>query len=274
MTAVDVRGVLDQAVSTGPRPSPPGPFYATRTFAWRTTLKLKHVPEQLLAATFLPVLNLLIFTYLYGGAIAGSPHTYLAYIVPGVLVMGVAITTTNTGVALNTDILRGVFDRFRSLPLWRPSVLVGSMFGDAFRYVLASVLPFALGLALGYRPHGGVAGVVLALLFLQVFGFSLAWLWTSFGMLMREPTAVQGASFPLILLLVFCSNIQVRPHTMPGWLQAVVNANPVTHVVTLERGLLGGTATAGQLGWALLSCGVLVVLFAPPAIHLYNKKNR
>jgi len=265
---------LRQALSTRPRPRRANPVYASLTFAWRALLKIKHVPDQLGDAIIFPIMFTLLFTYLFGGAIAGSPGNYLHYFLPGVVVLAVALTSMYTGTTLNLDISKGIFDRFRSLPIWRPSVLVGAQLGDVVRYAIASVFPVLLGLVLGFRPDGGFAGVLLALLFLQVFAFSLAWIWTLFGVLLRTPSAVQGLTFPIQFLLVFGSNILVDPQTMPGWLQAIVNVNPVSHAATAVRGLMHGTVTAGELGTAFLSCAVLIGLFAPPTMYLYNRQER
>ncbi|OLT29950.1 ABC transporter [Nocardiopsis sp. CNR-923] len=255
-------------------PPPAGRVAASLAFAWRALLKIKHVPDQLGDALIFPIMFTLVFTYLFGGAMSGSPTDYLQYFLPGVMVLAVALTSMYTGISLNQDMARGTFDRFRSLPVWRPSVLVGSMLGDVVRYTVASVVPVLLGLVLGFRPEGGILGVLLALVFLQVFTFSLAWVWTLFGVLMRTPTAVQGATFPLQFLLVFGSSILVDPSTMPRWLEAVVSANPVSHAATVVRGLVHGALTTGELVGGLVACAALILLFAPPTMFFYNRKQR
>src|SRR5215216_2647089 len=141
-----------KALSSTPRPPRPSALSAALTFGWRGMLKVKHVPEQLLDATVTPVMFLLMFTYLFGGAIAGSTSEYLDYVLPGILVMSVTFTTVYSGVALNTDMTKGVVDRFRSLPIWSPSPLVGALLGDSVRYVVAGTVIIVLGVALGYRP--------------------------------------------------------------------------------------------------------------------------
>jgi ABC-2 type transport system permease protein len=172
------------------------------------------------------------------------------------------------------DITKGIFDRFRSLPIWRPSVLVGSMLGDVVRYAITSVVPLLVGLLLGFRPGGGLLGVVLGLLFLQIFTFSIAWVWTLFGVLLKSSAAVQQVTMQVMFVLVFGSNILVDPRTMPGWLEALVDVNPVSHATTALRGLLAGTATSGQLGLALLSSAILVAIFAPATMYVYNRRHR
>ncbi|OOC53350.1 MULTISPECIES: ABC transporter permease [Nocardiopsis] len=268
------RSALHRALVSSERPRRSGPVAASLAFAWRALLKIKHVPDQLSDAIIFPVMFTLLFTYLFGGAMSGSPAEYLQYFLPGVVVLAVALTSMYTGITLNQDMHKGTFDRFRSLPIWRPSVLVGSMLGDVVRYAVASTVPLLLGLLLGFRPEGGLVGVLLALLFIQFFTFSLAWIWTLFGVMMRTPTAVQGATFPLQFLLVFGSNILVDPDTMPSWLGFVVSANPVSHATTVVRGLMHGSLTPGELLGGFVACGVLILLFAPLTMFFYNRKQR
>jgi ABC-2 type transport system permease protein len=258
----------------GERPPRAGALSASMTFGWRALLKIKHSPNQLADALMLPVIFTLSFTYLVGGAIAGSPGRYLHFFLPGVMVMAVALTTAYTGIVLNQDIDQGVFDRVRSLPVWQSSVLVGAMLGDVVRYAVASVVPLLLGLALGFRPDGGPAGVVLALLFLQVFAFSLAWIGTFVGVSVRTPTAAQTLSWTLLFVLVVASNVMVPQQTMPGWLEALIKVNPISVVTTAMRGLMDGTVTAGQMGWAFLACAILVAVFAPLTMYRYARARR
>lgn len=263
---------LRTVLMAGERPPRVSALSASLTFGWRALLKIKHVPEQLFDVTAFPVMMTLVFSYLLGGALAGTPTQYLQFFLPGILVQTVVMITMYTGVALNTDIEKGVFDRFRSLPVWQPAVLVGALLGDAVRYTLASIVVVVLGLALGFRPAGGVVGVLLAALLLIVFSFSLAWVWTLFGLILRTPQSVMGVSMMVLFPLTFASNIFVRPETMPSWLQAFVDVNPITLLVTAVRGLMYGTATASQLGWVLLVCAVLVAVFGPLTMHRFRTK--
>jgi ABC-2 type transport system permease protein len=254
------------------RPSRPSALSASLTFGWRALLKIKHVPEQLFDVTAFPIMFTLIFTYLFGGALAGSTNKYLHYLLPGILVQTVVFITIYTGLGLNTDITKGVFDRFRSLPIWRPAALVGALLGDAARYAMASTMVIVLGLVLGFRPDGGVLGVLLSVALLLVFSFGLSWIWTALGLVLRTPNSVMGVSMMVLFPLTFASNIFVDPRTMPSWLEAIVGANPITHLATAVRGLMHGTATAGQIGWVLLTSGVLVAVFAPLTMYLYSNK--
>ncbi len=153
---------LRTALTRRARPPRPGPVTASLVFGWRALLKIKHVPEQLFDVTVFPVLFLLIFTFLFGGALAGSPRVYIQTLLPGILVMNVVMITMYTALTLNTDIQKGIFDRIRSLPLWRPAALAGALLGDAVRYTVASAIVVVLGLALGFRPQGGAVGVLAA----------------------------------------------------------------------------------------------------------------
>jgi ABC-2 type transport system permease protein len=236
-------------------------------------LKIKHVPEQLFDVTAFPIMFTLIFTYLFGGALAGSTGEYLHYLLPGILVQTVVFITIYTGFGLNTDIARGVFDRFRSLPIWRPAALVGALLGDAARYAMASTMVVVLGLVLGFRPDGGILGVLLSVALLLVYSFGLSWIWTALGLVLRTPNSVMGVSMMVLFPLTFASNIFVDPRTMPPWLETIVGANPITHLATAVRGLMHGTASAGQIGWVLLTSGLLVGVFAPLTMYLYRNKS-
>ena len=263
---------LRSALSSGERPKRPNALSASLTFGWRALLKIKHVPEQLFDAVFNPIIFTLTFTYLLGGAIAGSTGAYLRFLIPGILVQTVLLITAYTGVNLSTDIDKGVADRFRSLPIWRPSVIVGALLGDMVRYTLASAIVLALGLVLGYRAEGGVVGVVLSVALLVVFAFSVSWIWTALGLLLRTPTAVQWVSVLILFVLTFTSNVFVDPNTMPGGLQTAVSYNPVTHLVSAIRDLVSGTVPTGHIAWLLVGCAALVAIFAPITMYLYRNK--
>src|SRR5687767_13800284 len=173
-----------KAIASTSRPPRANALSTALTFGWRGMLKVRHVPEQLLDVTITPVMFVVMFTYLFGGAIAGSTAAYLDYILPGILVMSVLFTTVYSGVALNTDRTKGVVDRFRSLPVWRSAPLVGSLLGDAVRYVIAGTVIVLLGLLLGFRPDAGVGGVLAALALVVVFSFGLSWVFTTLGLLL------------------------------------------------------------------------------------------
>jgi ABC-2 type transport system permease protein len=223
--------------------------------------------------TITPVMFVLMFTYLFGGAIAGSTGEYLDYILPGVLVMSVLFTTVYSGVALNTDLTKGVVDRFRSLPIWRPSPLVGALLGDSVRYLVAGSVITGLGLALGYRPDAGFLGIVAALALVIVFAFALSWVFTTLGLLMRSPNAVMNAGFMGIFPLTFLSNVFVDPDTLPRALEAFVDVNPISILTDASRGLMEGNVDGSDIGIVLATAAVLTAVFAPVTTHLYRTRS-
>ena len=260
-----------KAISSTARPPKASALSAAFSFGWRGMLKVKHVPEQLLDVTITPVMFVLMFTYLFGGAIAGSTAEYLRYILPGILVMSVLFTTVYSGVALNTDLTKGVVDRFRSLPIWRPAPLVGSLIGDSVRYLIAGTVIIVLGFALGYRSDGGVGGILAALALVVSFAFGLSWVFTTIGLVMRSPNAVMNAGFMGIFPVTFLSNAFVDPATLPGGLEAFVNANPISITIDATRGLMEGNPSAGDIGIVLATAAALTLVFAPLTVRLYQR---
>jgi ABC-2 type transport system permease protein len=275
-TEATTAGAADQAavqaaIAKGARPPRASALSAALTFGWRGMLKVKHVPEQLLDVTITPVMFVLMFTYLFGGAIAGSTGAYLDYILPGILVMSVLFTTVYSGVALNTDLTRGVVDRFRSLPIWKASPLVGSLLGDSVRYVIGGSVIIVLGVILGFRPDAGVTGLVAALALVVVFSFGLSWVFTTMGLLLRSPNAVMNAGFMSIFPLTFLSNVFVEPDTLPAGLEAFVNVNPISILSDASRGLMAGSAQARDIFISLGVAAALTVIFLPLTTRLYRR---
>jgi daunorubicin/doxorubicin transport system permease protein len=245
---------------------------ASLTFAWRALLKLRHVPEELGDVIGIPILFTLMFTYLFGGALGGSTGHYLQYLLPGTLVLAVVLVTIYSGVTLNTDLSTGAFDRFRSMPIWRPAPIVGGLIGDTGRYLLASGLVIGLGLLMGFNPHGGVAGVLAGVGILLAFAFGMGWLWNAVGLVARSPRAIMSLGLTVLFPLTFASNVFVEPATMPGWLHTFVDVNPISHLVTAERGLMNGTAAAGEIAWVLAASALLTAVFAPLTMRLYRNR--
>ncbi|MGE0600954.1 MAG: ABC transporter permease [Dehalococcoidia bacterium] len=263
---------LSEALSRRPRPPRAGTFTVIGVFAWRSVLKVRHVPEQLLDVLAIPVIFTLMFTYLFGGALAGSTRDYLQFLLPGTLVMTVALLTMYTAIGLNTDITSGVTDRFRSLPIWQPAPIVGALAGDVGRYLIASGLVLGLGFAMGFRASGGATGVAGALALILVFAFALSWIWTALALLMRSPNSIMNLAMIVLFPITLASNVFVDPGTTPGWLEAFINANPVSHLVTAVRGLIYGNADAFEIVRVLAGCAILVALFAPLTMWLYGRK--
>ncbi len=253
------------------RPKRASALSATLTFGWRGMLKVKHVPEQLIDVTITPVMFTLLFTYLFGGAIAGSTSAYRDFILPGVLVVAVLFTTVYSGIAINTDVTKGVVDRFRSLPIWPSAPLLGALIGDMVRYLVASTVIIVLGLILGFRPDNGVPGVLASIGLVVLFSFGLSWVFTSLGLLMRSPNATMNAGFMAIFPLTFLSNVYVEPDTLPAGLKAFVNANPISHLVSACRGLMDGSLEAENLIVVLGTTILLTAVFLPLTTYLYRR---
>jgi ABC-2 type transport system permease protein len=263
---------LEAVLARGDRPGRPSALTASIAFGWRAVLKIKHVPEQLFDVTAFPIIMTLMFTYLFGGALAGSTREYLQFFLPGIMVTSVVMITMYTGVGLNTDIEKGVFDRFRTLPVWRPAALVGMIFGDVLRYILAAATIMVVGLILGFRPAGGLMGVIAGIALLVVFSFAFSWVWTMFGLFLRSEKSVMGVSMLVLFPLTFLSNVFVEPSTMPGWLQAFVEVNPISHLVTAIRSIMAGSWDMGAVMWTLIASAVLVAVFGTLTMRLYNRK--
>lgn len=262
---------IQRALSSAPRPRRVGPISAALAFGWRGMLKIKHVPEQLLDVTITPVMFLLMFTYLFGGAIAGSTGEYLDYILPGILVMSILFTTVYSGIAINTDLTKGVVDRFRSLPIWSASPLLGALLGDGVRYTLAGTVIIVLGLILGFRPDGGALGLLGALGLVVLFAFGLSWIMTTLGLLMRSPNAVMNAGFMTLFPLTFVSNVFVEPETLPSGLEAFVDASPISILATASRSLMAGDPSGSDIGISIAVAVGMTLVFAPLTVRLYRR---
>lgn len=262
---------LRSALADRERPPRPSAVSTSLSFLWRAMLKIKHVPEQLFDVTAFPVMFLLMFTYLFGGALAGDTRTYLQEVLPGILVMTVTMISMYTGLVLNRDIEKGVHDRFRSLPIWRPSPLVGALLADAVRYTIATGVILALGLVLGFRPGAGFTGVVAAVALVLVFSFALSWIWTLLSMIMRSENALMGTTMMVLFPLTFISNVFVDPATMPGWLESFVDVNPITFLVSASRGLMHGHDVSGDIVTVLVISAALVAVFGPLSMRRYRR---
>jgi len=254
------------------RPPAPSALSNALVFGWRAVLKFKHVPEQLFDLVMTPIMFTLLFTYVFGGALAGSPASYLQYFLPGILVQTVVFNAVYSGMGLSTDLGKGLFDRFRSLPIWPLAPFAGLMVGDILRHLIAGGIILCIGLILGYRPEAGVLGVVAAFALLVAIGFGMGWIFIVLGLLIRTPMTVMTIGFTVLFPLVFASNIMVQPDTMPGWLRAFVTVNPVTNMASAMRELMAGTATGRDLLLALWAPIALTVVLAPVTLVLYRRR--
>ncbi|SEN90016.1 ABC-2 type transport system permease protein [Amphibacillus marinus] len=272
MSNITQAEAIEKALSNRVRPKKASALSACLTFSGRMLLRIKYVPEQLFDITMFPIIHLLMFTYLFGGAIAGSTATYLQFVLPGILVMTVVMITMYTGIELNNDIKKGIFDRFRTLPIWNPSVLVGALMVDLVRYLIASTIMLVLGYILGFRAEAGFGGILLGLAILLLFAFSVSWIWTTLSMIMRSEKSLMAASMMILFPVTFVSNVFVAPETMPRWLEAFVGVNPVSFLVRAVRGFMEGTPDYQAVLWvSIISLG-LIIIFAPLTMYLYKRK--
>lgn len=255
------------------RPAPPSRLSNALTFGWRAVLKFKHVPEQMFDLVMTPLMFTLLFTFVFGGALAGSTDDYLQYLLPGILVQTVIFNSVYSGMGLSTDLGKGLFDRFRSLPIWPLAPFAGLMVGDVLRHLIAGAIILGIGLVLGFRPEAGVAGVAAAFLLLVAIGFGTGWAFIVLGLLVRTPTTVMTLGFTVLFPVVFASNIMVRPETMPGWLEAFVARNPVSHMTTAMRELFAGTAGAGSVAFGLALPVAMTLILAPVVLRLYRRRH-
>jgi oleandomycin transport system permease protein len=241
--------------------------------ARRSLIKTIRTPEALIDVTLQPVIFLLLFTYLFGGALAGGDrHAYLQFLLPGLLAQSLALGGVALGQNLNADIEKGVFDRFRSLPVARSAPLVGAVAADIVRYLTVCLVMLGFGSLIGFRVETGFLPAVAAVGLSIGFGLCFCWISVWVGMLVRTPGAVQGTMFLLVLPLSFGSNVFVQTSTLPGWLQAFVHANPITPLVGAIRGLLVGGPVAGHLLVTLAWMAGLLVVFVPLALRAYARR--
>ncbi|MFB2597162.1 ABC transporter permease [Herbiconiux sp. P17] len=242
------------------------------SMAWRGLLKIRRTPEQLIDVTLQPIIFTLMFSYIFGGAIAGSVADYLPTLIPGILVQTVITTSVVTGVQLREDMDKGVFDRFKSLPIARIAPLAGALLADTVRYAIATTLTFVMGFVLGYRPEGGIGNVILAGLLVIVCSWAISWIFAFFGVIARSASSVQGISFLVLFPLTFLSNAFVPVDSLPPFLQWFVNINPVSHLVTAVRDLANTGAWTADAWISLLGAAIIVAIFAPLTVRAYMKK--
>jgi len=254
------------------RPSLAETLGQTRDMAWRALKKMQRNPEQFFDVIIQPLLFTAMFAYIFGGAISGNVKGYLPTIITGIMVQTALTACMATGTQMREDMEKGVFDRFRSLPMARIAPLAGPMAADLLRYAIAATLTIFTGLVMGYRPGGGVPGVLAGWVLVVVTGWSLSWIFALLGTVLRSAQAVQGIGMMIMFPLTFLSNAFVPERTMPGWLQAFVKVNPVTLVINAIRDLMNDGALTANVGWAVLGCAVVVAIFAPLAVWSYGRK--
>ena len=238
--------------------------------AKRSLIKMRRTPEQLIDVTLQPIIFTVMFTYIFGGAIAGDVQSYLPLFIPGILVQTVLTGAAAAGTGLREDMDKGVFDRFKSLPMARIAPLSGALTGDLVRYLIAGVITFVMAFIMGYRPDGGLFGVTMTMLLVMACAWALSWIFALLGVTMKSARGVQGISFLILFPLTFLSSAFVPTETMPGWLQGFVKINPVTHIISAARELCN-FGTFGTDGWlALGGAAVVIAIFAPLTVRKYR----
>jgi len=242
------------------------------TMAYRTVLKMRRSPEQFFDVTLQPILFTLMFTYIFGGAISGDVKSYLPIIIPGILIQTVITTSLVTGTQLCEDMAKGVFNRFRSLPIARIAPLAGALLADTIRYGIATTLTFAMGYIMGFRPQGGIVMVVAAALLTIFCAWCLSWIFAFFGVIAKSAQSVQGVSMLILFPLTFLSNAFVPVETLPGWMQAFVKVNPVSHLVAAVRDLVNHSAFGHDFWLSIIGAIAIVVIFAPITVRAYMRK--
>ncbi|TGD27167.1 ABC transporter permease [Brevibacterium sp. S22] len=253
------------------RPSLVETWNQTMGFASRALKHMRREPEQFSDVLIQPILFTLMFGFIFGGAISGDVANYLPIMVPGILAMTCLTASMATGVQLREDMDTGIFDRFKTLPVARIAPLAGPMVADLLRYAVAATVTFASGIAMGYRPEGGVFGVAAAIVLVVITGWALSWAFAYVGTIVRSAQGVQGVSMMILFPLTFLSNAFVPVDSMPGWLQWFVGINPISHVVSGVRDLANSATLTAEVGWALLGCAVVIVIFAPLTLKSYQR---
>jgi oleandomycin transport system permease protein len=271
-SAVRDMTVMDAAVTLAPRVGPLQGLRQTFSLAWRTLVQIKHNPAELIDFSIQPLMFLLLFTYVFGGAIGGSPKAYLMFALPGIMVQNALFATLNTATGLSTDLEKGFFDRLRSLPIARFAPLAGRMLADIAKQAWALVMLLVLGLILGFRAGTSPLGVLAAFGLVLVVTLALSWALVLVGMLAANPEKVQIFGFVVLFPLTFISDAFVRTTSMPGWLQAFSKANPVSILADAMRGLMVSGPAATPVVESLLWAVGFTVVFAPLAVRAFKRR--
>ncbi|MBV8952008.1 MAG: ABC transporter permease [Actinobacteria bacterium] len=253
------------------RRATPHPLGDAVTIMWRNLLNLRRNPQLVVFATVQPVIFVLMFRYVFGGAIRVPGVPYVDYLMPGIFVQTVVFGSLTTGVGLAEDLHKGLIERFRSLPMARSAVLVGRTFADLFRNLFVVVLMSVVGLLVGWRPSGNIVAIIFGVLLVLGFAYALSWVFAIVGLSARDSETAQAASFPILAPLVFASSAFVPLNSMPGWLQAFARHQPVSIVVNAVRDLTLGQPATSNTVQAVLWIGGIIAVCAPIAVARYRQ---
>lgn len=241
-------------------------------FGWRNLIKIKHIPEQFMDVLITPIMFTFMFTYIFGGALAGSTQAYLQFFIPGILVQTLTFNAMYAGININNDVSKGIFERFRSMPIWLPAPLSGIFIGDFFRHLISAILVLLFGFILGFRTEAGLPALLMSFIIMVFFAMSISWIFIIMGLTMRSTSAVMSFGWLILMPLVFMSNIFADPETMPGWLQTFISFNPLAWQVDAVRGLLAGEFPTKEIIIALTASLVLTALLFPLTVWFYKRE--
>jgi oleandomycin transport system permease protein len=253
------------------RVSPIDGLRHTLTLTWRVLVQLKHNPMELTDISFQPIMFVLLFTYVFGGQMAGSPQEYVQYMLAGIMVQNALFATLNTGMGLNVDITKGVFDRLRSLPIAQSAPLASRILSDSVKQAWSIVLILSVGMLIGFRPTTAL-GVVEAFALVLIFTLAFAWVAVLIGLIASEPEKVMIFGFTTVFPLSFTSTAFVKVETMPGWLQAWVKINPVSNLADATRGMLVGGPILSPAVKSLLWAAAIMAVAAPLAVRVLRRR--
>jgi ABC-2 type transport system permease protein/oleandomycin transport system permease protein len=240
--------------------------------AQRNLITYRRVPQLLVFSTIQPVIFVLLFTYVFGGVVSTSLTVpYIDYLMPGIFVQTVVFGAIGTAVGLATDVKSGLLERFRSLPMARSAVLAGRTFADLTRNVFVVILMTAVGFAVGFRVQTNAWLFIAGMLLVLLFGYSMAWIFATLGLVVGDPETAQAAAFPIMAPLVFASSAFIPVSTMPGWLQAFAEHQPVSVTASAVRALVLGGPTASYVLQTLAWCLGILAIAAPIAVWRYRK---
>jgi ABC transporter DrrB family efflux protein len=268
MTAATTTVLTPEQLADAARPRP---VVDALTIAWRNVLNIRRNPQLLVFSTIQPVIFVLMFRYVFGGAIRTPGVDYIDFLMPGIFVQTVVFGAMATAIGLAADLKSGLLERFLSLPMSRSAVLVGRTLADLVRNVFVVILMVLVGFAVGFRIHTNVGAFLLGLVFVVLFGYAMSWVFATVGLMVKDPETAQAAAFPVLAPLVFASAAFIPIITMPGWLQAFARNQPVSVTVEAVRALTVGGPTSGHVLHALLWCAGIVAVFAPIAVRLYRR---
>jgi ABC transporter DrrB family efflux protein len=241
------------------------------TLTWRYLIHYRRVPQLLVFSTIQPVIFVLLFRYVFGGAINIPGVPYVDFLIPGIFVQTAVFGAIAAAIGLAADLKTGVIERFHALPMARSALLVGRTTADLTRNVFVTLLMAAVGFAVGFRVHTNALAFVASLAVLLFFGYAMSWIFATVGLAVGDPETAQAAAFPVMAPLVFASSAFVPVDTMPGWLQVFAEHQPVSVTASAVRALVLGGPTASYVLQSLAWSGGLLLVFAPLAVRRYRR---